>query len=86
MNGLPDYHLDVSLLREFPPGQYILLHMVKKIASSLRISTDDAFIALKFMLATKSIEVDLTSDIVSNGCIVVLRNSACDMGLAYENN
>ncbi|MCQ4445685.1 TnsA endonuclease N-terminal domain-containing protein [Enterobacter cloacae] len=86
MNGLPDYHLDASLLRAFPPGQYVLLHMVKQIASSLRISTDDAFIALKFMLATKSIEVDLTSDIVSNGCIVVLRNSACDMGLANENN
>lgn len=86
MNGLPEYQPDPSLLKAFPPGQYALPWMVKHIASSLQISTDDAFVMLKFMLATKSIEVDLTSDIVSSGCVVVLHKSATGMELAHENN
>ncbi|WP_439412229.1 TnsA endonuclease N-terminal domain-containing protein [Enterobacter ludwigii] len=86
MNGLPNYHVDPSLLHIFPPGEYVLSQMVKRIAYFLHIGLDDALKVLKFILATKGLEADLTWDIVSNGSIIILRNSACEMGLANGNH
>jgi len=86
MHGLPDLNIDSSILRRFPPGQYIFPDIVKKLTSSMHIYPDSTLYVLKFMLATKSIEVDLTTDIVNCGYITVLRNSAYEAGLTNENN
>lgn len=86
MHGLPNHNIDPSVLRMLPPGQHVLTHIVKKLDSSPYIRPGNALNILKLMLATKKIEIDLTLDIVNNGYIIVLRNSAYEMGLNYENN
>ncbi|ECS8648108.1 TPA: TnsA endonuclease N-terminal domain-containing protein [Salmonella enterica] len=86
MNGLPDLNIDSSILRRLPPGQYMISDIVKKMSLFLRIPPERSLFILKFMLATKSIEVDLTSDIVNCGYISVLRNIAYEVGLTNENN
>lgn len=86
MNGLPDYQPAAELLKLFPPGKYTLGHMVDIIASVTGTEHDDALDTLKLMVATKSIDVDMTFNIPATQVIVVRRNSGYNVEMVYENN
>ncbi|MFW5393065.1 TnsA endonuclease N-terminal domain-containing protein [Yersinia sp. 2544 StPb PI] len=85
MNGLPDYHPAPTLLALFPPGEYALIHMIRKIASVTGLADEVSLDALKLMIATKNIEVDMTYNIPATQVVIVLSNSVCKMGGANEN-
>lgn len=86
MRGLSDYQPDAELLRSFPPGNYALNHMVRQIASITGAEVDTALDLLKFLIATKSIEVDMSFSIPATQVLVVLRNNACNMEVVNENH
>lgn len=75
MNGLPEFNVNPALLEIIQPGQHLLTHLVNIISSFLHTSTEDSLTVLKFLLATKSIEADLTSDIAGDGTITILRSN-----------
>lgn len=86
MKGLPDYQPDMRLLQAFPPGNYALNHMVRKVSLITGADIDTSLDLLKLMIATKGIEVDMSFNIPANQVLVVLRNNVCNMEVVNENN